>query len=357
MSEIPELDTAAISAAYERRVSAACPAHLRLALEVRERLDPERWALEWHLPWWLGYAFGLERETCSDLVLSNVLGLASIRLRDDLIDGEIDPRAVADARLVSDALYEAALDVYRAAFPGSSSLWGRLDSFMADWQAAASNNAEPGHDPAMDDGMLRLLARRGAPLKISAYAVCLLADRTDHAFAMLEHCLDHALAAMVLYDHFCDWQADLAAGRWNAFVAGATTYPQVPDSRERIRATVLVAMISRRSIETHFAPIKSELEHATMISRQLGVVGLTDHIAGLTTQLDEQATTMQARFGQLGERATSLVFGDRPPFAARKPFLEQAKRRRWTDDGPGERVRPAIPDKRGYVAGRAGRGI
>ena len=72
---------------------------------------------------------------------------------------------------------------------------------MTEWRAATDVRA----------GSLGLPSR-GAPLKISAFATSLIARDTNR-FPLLEGCLDHALTAMVLYDHFCDWREDLAAGR------------------------------------------------------------------------------------------------------------------------------------------------
>ena len=84
-----ELDIHRVSSAYLQAVETARPEHLELPRRLLQRLDPDRWRLEWCLPWWLGRAFGLDVEIADELVLSNVLGLGAIRLRDDLVDGEV----------------------------------------------------------------------------------------------------------------------------------------------------------------------------------------------------------------------------------------------------------------------------
>ena len=91
MNHIPEIDVERVSAAYEARVRAVLDGDFPAALHLTDRLHPQRWALEWNLPMWLGDAFGLEPRVSAEIRLSNVLGLASIRLSDDLADESYRP--------------------------------------------------------------------------------------------------------------------------------------------------------------------------------------------------------------------------------------------------------------------------
>lgn len=293
---LPELDTLALATAYERRALAACPQHLPLALRVLHRLDPARWALEWHLPWWLGAELQLDTTLSRELVLSNILGLASIRLRDDLLDGDVDSGDALAVPQLSAALYEAAIDVYRSLFPPSSELWVELAMRMAEWRAAVADNAAPPRADADPDAIARHLARRGAPLKVSAFAVCLLAGWTD-VYPTLARGLDHALAAMVLYDHLCDWQDDLAAGRWNAFAL------------EKNRAEVLAAMMATDAIGTYVVRIHVEFDMAQKIVADLGLRGLATQLAATAAKVDQHAMQLQAHYRMVNERAVALMFG------------------------------------------------
>ena len=313
-SEPDELDMAVIPAAYERRVAAVAAAQLPFAMRLLEHLEPKRWRLEWHLPLWLGNAFGLDREIATEIAVSNVIGLASLRLRDDLIDGDLDPADVAAAPAMSAALFEASIDAYRPWFPPASRFWKQLDLRMAEWQAATEDNGQPQRSQSREAGLdgqsgdLGRLASRGAPLKVSAFAVCLLTRRTA-AFPTIERCLDHALAAMVLYDHARDWEGDLVAGRWNAFVA-ATGSSQQPGDRHRSRASVLAAMMAGNAIEVGFARIHAELEQAVVDCDRVGVPALSAHLAGLATQLDREGTLLQTHYGELGNQAAAAIFGN-----------------------------------------------
>jgi len=322
-----ELDAADVAAAYERRVAAIAPEQVPDAMHLLDGLDPKRWRLEWHLPLWLGNALGLDRGVSTEIAVSNVLGLASLRLRDDLVDGAVDGDDLAAAPALIATLFEASIGAYRSRFPPASRFWKQLDRWMIEWKTATEDNGQPGPadgsmDPAdypADYPAARLadpdrspgyLSRRGAPLKISAYAVCLLTRRTA-AFPAIEQCLDHALAAMVLYDHVCDWQEDLASGRWNAFVA-ATGISQRAEDHDRARAGVLAALMTGDALEQSFARINGELGQAINASDQIGVPALATHLSALAIQLQDDGNVMRAHYAELGERAAEAMFGDHP---------------------------------------------
>ena len=299
-----------IYSAYRECVETSGPEALPLAVRLWERLDPTHWMLEWHLPTWLGAAFGLQPLVSSELVLSNVLGLASIRLQDDLADDEIDPADVQAARALSAALYDAALGVYRHRFSSSSPLWRRLEKWMREWRSADAP-LTPWDADAPDQRAMPApadLARRGAPLKISAFAVCLLAGMSSR-FEMVDACLDHALAAMVMYDHVCDWQEDLAAGRWNAFVARYGAHPQRRVNASANRSSVFAEMMARRAVADQFALIQVELGCAARSATELGSEPLKTYFVGLAVKLEGEANLLEQRYAALGDAALALVFG------------------------------------------------
>jgi hypothetical protein len=324
-TDVPELDVAAVSAAYVRSVSETCPEQLQLATRLLERLPPARWTLEWHLPWWLGQAFGLDGEIARDIVLSNLLGLGSIRLQDDLADGEVAPEDVAAARTLGAALYEAALVPYRLRLDPGSPFWAHLESCMAEWRAATLGAAQGRReDQSAEDGSAEhqlaedhlavdhlaehRLAARGAPLRISAFAVCLLADHVD-AFPAIRQCLDHALEAMVLYDHVADWEADLDAGRWNAFVAEMSSGPQVPAQRDRHRSAVFVAMMTTDVAAAYHGRIEFGMLRAAALADAfpVPVPSLGAHFRRFATAVNEHGALMRHHYQGLGERAANLL--------------------------------------------------
>ena len=287
------LDMEATFSSYRDHVVRSAPDALPLALRTWARLDPARWPLEWHLPLWLGETLGLKRRISQQLVTSNVLGLASVRLADDLVDGDLLAEDISRARDLSRVLYEAAVRPYRGLFPAESVFWRRLDGWMAAWREAtepipAGSAIPPGY-----------LARRGAPLMISALAVCLLADR-ESAFERIDECLDHALTAMVLFDHACDWREDLAADRWNAFVAAS--------SKRGEEADVLEAMMTGRSVAPYFEHVDTELDRAVALADGAGVERLASQLRQLRTTFAAEARRLDRRYGELGAAAVRLIF-------------------------------------------------
>lgn len=299
---MPELDIGAVRAVFERHVRETEPDLVPMAMRLLERLPPDRWMLEWLLPWWLAHALMLPPNTAREIVLSNLLGLGSIRLQDDLADGEVEPGEAVAASALSASLYEAAVEPYRSWFPPGSRFWAHLEASMAAWRAGSD-----------DEGRL---AARGAPLKISAFAVCLLARRSD-LYRNLDRLLDDALEALVLYDHLADWQADLDAGRWNAFVAGISDGPQVPSERVRHRRAVLVALMTTDAIAVHIGRVEAGLLRAADVAETLDppIPPLLTHLRGFALQTGEQGRELQAHYRDLGDRAARLLLD--PPVDAR----------------------------------------
>ena len=305
MNHIPEMEIERISTAYEIRVRALLGGDLPEELMLRDRLDPQRWMLEWNVAAWLGEAYGLDARLTDEISVSNLLGLASIRLRDDVEDGELGASTGPAAALdMSDLLYDDALAIYRRSFDPASDLWTYLSEQMSVWRAATVGGGSPNR-----------LAGRGAPLKISAFGVCLLTDRTGQ-FPLIERSLDRALTAMVRYDHLVDWRDDLAAGRWNAFVEAAVRTAKSARATRTNDADVQLAMLTTDTIEAYFDGIVRDLERASTLARAAGVPLLATHLTDNAADLGDQGVALASRYCDISERARQLLFGIRPPLAA-----------------------------------------
>jgi hypothetical protein len=266
-----------------------------MAMRSLAGLTPPNWKLEWYLPWWLADVFQLDADVGSELVLSNVLGLVSIRLQDDLVDGDVAETDVTDAHRLATLLFEQALAAYRSLLPSMSPLWAFVGRSMSEWRAGSSPDAPQ-------------LSSRAAPLRISAFGTCLLADRAD-TWPILDLCLDHALTGLVLYDQFCDWEHDLAAGRWNAFVAAVSPHEQRPADRERNRSAMLTAMMTGSGVRTHFQRIHAEASASAALARDIGSAPLAEHLSDFGRRTHEQGEAIQAHYQGAGVRARALIFG------------------------------------------------
>jgi hypothetical protein len=189
--------------------------------------------------------------------------------------------------------------------PDVPEFWVELDLRMALWRSASS-------DRTTTDSLASVgaLAQRAAPLQISAFAVCSLSD-AGSAFREIEQCLDEALAAMVLYDHGCDWPQDLAAGRPNAFVAACLTQGGEPFGHAARRAHVLAAMMTTTVVADYHAGVRQRLEHAASRAEQLSIAPLAKHLADLAHSIALQGAVRQERYDLFGLQAAQLIFGSR----------------------------------------------
>jgi hypothetical protein len=316
---IPDLEPRAVVDTAIDRMRSADPEHLPAVSAVIARLDPARWTLEWYLPWWLGRAFELSSDVAFELVVSDVLGLASIRIEDDLADGHIPAEEIESSRAVSRTLYEEALRPYRSWFGARHEIWSRIETWMGEWRDAA-DGADADASDAIDlggaDPATRRLAARATPLRIPAFAVCVLAGR-EQDFATVDRCLDHALAALVLYDHLVDREDDLDAGCWNALVAAASPLPQTSEHRDRNRAALRVALMTDGAAEELGRRIEAELEEAGAVSEGLGCPPLTDYLRASGARARVQALEVDAHYRGVAEQATQLLFGDRDESGSR----------------------------------------
>jgi hypothetical protein len=290
--DAPALDVSAIESAFDAHASDLRPEDRALAARTLDRVRPPNWTLEWYLPMWLGHAFGVPGETSLQIASSNVLGLVAVRLEDDALDGEIAGEELEAARRVSAALLAAAIGAYRPLFGPGSPFWAELDATLSTWRSSPT----------------RSLAARGAPLKVGARAICLLADRAA-AWPMVDACLDNALTALALYDDVCDWEADLAAGRWNAFVASVTDRPQDAPNRWRNRSAVLVALMTGTAASDGFGRVAAEADRAAALARSLGSAALAAHLATVGARAAAQGSAVESHYVGAVDRATTLIFG------------------------------------------------
>ena len=290
-----ELDVLAIKTAFRRRVRERCPEHEDFGITLLGRLTPERWRLEWYAPWWLGQAFRLDPAVSRDLVLSNVLGLASIRLEDDLRDAEIAPHEIVAARELTAALFDAAVEPYRRRFERESPFWEHFARLIEAWR-------ERGHERGP-----RALVAVGAPLKIGGIATCLLAHR-DSLVPTLEALFDDAIESLVLDDHVADWEADVEAGRWNAFVDLMVPLEEQGDPAT-VRRAVLVALMTTDTLPLAFTRIVAGFQRAAGTARDLdaGLAPLADALLQMAQDARARGSGMAAHYRDLGEQAAKLL--------------------------------------------------
>jgi hypothetical protein len=256
---------------------------------------------------------GLSGDDVSSLTLANAFGLAAVRLLDDLVDGDIDEDAAAALVLLPTALHQLWMQRYVVLFGRDAEFWRHVQRFLGQWLEATYGATEAPSTPfaSFDDEDFRHLAHRGAPLKACAVAACMLAEQRALIEPLIE-CLDHLLAGAVLLDQVKDWAADLAAYRYNLFVAFATSRPQTAKYELDNRNAVLRA-IGTGEVSAYFDVLISRLVQAQVLAGQVASTPLAahvqdyqDHVIRVQEQLDAAAA---ARLAQI----TDLLFGEPEP--------------------------------------------
>ena len=277
--------------------------------QTLDRVSPPDWTLEWYLPLWLGRRFELTPAQERQLVLNSAWGLISVRLSDDLQDGELPERAASLARRLGPFCYDQAVAGYHSLFDQDSPFWNLFHLYLARWRASAADQAGPELtiDPA-NPASARGLADRGAPLKIAAAAACFLAGRGD-AVPPIEALLNDILLALVLYDHAADWTQDLAAGRTNAFVACLSPGPQTPDQSETRRSQVLGKLFLGDASRAYFDSISALISSARTCSRELGLADLAFYLDDLQEEVSAFHSSWADGYAARRREATAQLFG------------------------------------------------
>jgi hypothetical protein len=240
-------------------------------------ISTRNWVLEWGLPHGLGATLGLEPEVTRVLALSNAFGLAYVRYADDRIDGD-EPRCAAGLGPVLHHLWIAQYARLLgasgqgppvagvAAHPDRSTairFWACFDEYMREWLRAALRVRQGPRSTfrSFTEKDYLQLSWRGAPLKIGCAAACLLAGR-EGDLPHLTSAVDQCMAALVLVDDEFDWAEDLAAGRYNTFVACCSDLPQSAEHREANHRAVLKEVYTGDAARAYFDAVRQRLRMA-----------------------------------------------------------------------------------------------
>ena len=277
-----------------------------LAATTIARVQPPNWTLEWQLPWWLGASFGLSAATRREIVVSNVLGLAAVRLQDDLVDRELPDRDRVTASRLAPILIERASAIYRDWFPPEAPFWRDLQLDLADWRRSMAATSTPRREPPPLDA----LASRAAPLLIGARAVTVLAGHASD-WPPIERCLRHGVAALALLDDVTDWERDLDAGRWNAFVALAGGDVQTPARLEANHRTVLASLLTQGAAGRTLELVGDEAAAAAALARRLGCPPLSEHFASVATQARDLAVRADRHYQDVVDQMTQAFLAGR----------------------------------------------
>jgi hypothetical protein len=304
MTDLPptvsDAELGELKASFAAELGAISPELPESARGLLDCISTRNWVLEWGLPQGLGATLGLEAETTRVLALSNAFGLAYVRYADDRIDGDA-PRCAAGLGPVLHHLWIAQYArllgasgqrrpvARRAAHPDQSTairFWACFDEYMKEWLRAAQRVRESPRSTFRsytEEDYLQL-SWRGAPLKIGCAAACLLAGR-EGDLPHLTCAVDHCMAALVLVDDAFDWAEDLAAGRYNTFVACCSDLTQSALHREANHRAVLKEVYTGDAARAFFDAVRQRLRRARGPAQAFGCQWLSVFIDWYETEV------------------------------------------------------------------------
>jgi hypothetical protein len=277
---------------------------------ILDKISTPNWKLEWFLPRWLGNSFGLSADVIRALTLSNVLGLAFLRLVDDQVDGENQVADAVTTLSLATRLYHLAFQPYRELMMGHPQFWDHADEYLAQWTNAILANKRPPQEGlrALSQDHYQLLAQLGAPLKICCLAAWLLSNQKP-VLPDLLLAIEHYVIGAVLLDHYKDWQADLHAHRYNLFIDHALQGDKMPLTQDELQSYVLEAILSTEVLVSYFSIILKQVQTAQAYAAKVRCNELEQHLRSFHQQIALHADGLIQSIEDVIQLAGQKIFG------------------------------------------------
>jgi len=286
------------------------PAHRDAGLAYFNALTGANWTVEWQLPRWLAESVGLPETVQQRLVAVNALGLTALRLLDDLADGDLP--ASPFHRTFADRCQAAAENLLGDLIEPGSDFWDQYRSILAGWKRRQAEGGFQIPDLPPNAGSDPSLA--GAPLYLSAAAVCAIAGRRDLYLPMRSALADY-LTAAVLIDHFKDWQQDLSAGRSNLFVDRLLPGTTIPSNVNK-RAHVWSKLGAGGQVDDYLAEVGAALDSAIDGALHLGSRSMASYLEAYRNQAQSAAHHYQGKIKAIFAELQTRVLGPTGPLAS-----------------------------------------
>lgn len=161
------------------------------------------------LPIWLQEPFNLDRKIVNEIAMATVFKMLYFCMQDDIIDGEENEDAIRLLPLINLFFLEFN-QIYQKIFPGDSEFWIYFKRYLQDWAISIDFEKKTKHwqdiNLTMED--LSILAKKAAPLKLSACGACILTDNMEY-MKSLDQQIDKVLITLQLVDDWVDKYKDL----------------------------------------------------------------------------------------------------------------------------------------------------
>ncbi len=277
---------------------------------ILDNISTPNWALEWFLPRWLGNSFGLSPDVIQVLTLSNVLGLAFLRLVDDYVDGENQIADAVTTLSLATRLYHLAFKPYHELMKDHPQFWDHADEYMAQWTNAIFASTRPPQEGlrASSQDQYPLLAQLGAPLKICCLAACSLSNQKAVEKNLLLS-IDHYVIGAVLLDHYKDWQKDLLAYRYNLFVDHALQVDMTLLTQDELQSYVREAILNIEVLDTYFSIILKQVQTAQANAAKVQCNELEQYLRSFHQQIALHANELIQNIEGVIQHARQKIFG------------------------------------------------
>lgn len=309
-SFLSDSDVIAVREAFRLKLNDLAPPLSEAGHHILDQISTPNWTLEWFLPRWLGNSFGLSTDVIRTLTLSNVLGLAFLRLVDDQVDGENQIADPITALSLATRLHHLAFQPYRELMMDHPQFWDHADEYMAQWTNAILASTRPPQEGLRDFSQdhYQLLAHLGAPLKIC----CLAAWSLSNQKADLQNLLlsiDHYVIGAVFLDHYKDWQKDLHAHRYNLFVDHVLQGNNMLLTEDEVQSYIREAILNVEVLDLYFSIILKQVQTAQAYAAKVRCNELEQHLRSFHQQITLRADGLIQSIEDVIQRAGQKIFG------------------------------------------------
>lgn len=164
------------------------------------------------LPFWLRKPFEIDRETSRTLSMINIFKMLYFFIQDDIIDSD-KPEQYSYLLPLANLFFVEFYGLYQDLMSDYPDFWPYVKRYFNDW--AISNDFEKNNSKSRHINLssidLSILAKKAAPIKLSACAVCFLSG-DKHYIEDLDKQIDYALITLQLVDDWTDKYKDFKEG-------------------------------------------------------------------------------------------------------------------------------------------------
>jgi len=183
-----------------------------LGLACIDKLDPSKVKegnyITYMLPFWLKEPFGMDGDVIKKLSMANVFKMLCASIQDKVIDS-LNPEKYIKFLPLGNLFFIEFYKIYQEILPGDSVFWGYLERYFHDWAVSIEfeKNSINSGGTDLSDADLSVLAKKAAPIKLSACAVCLLSGN-ETRISNLDEQINYALITLQLVDDWVDKYKD-----------------------------------------------------------------------------------------------------------------------------------------------------